>query len=134
MSLRASVTVFPVIAYKLFDLAGRLLASTATCAGSPLQKTIDARTAYTEPIGNRRGPAPLLVQPSDLLGLDLRPAALVHATRYGDLDAVHLPLPPQVVLELSEDTEHRQEGFAGGRAGVDGVLRHLRSTPFSCRH
>ena len=40
-------------------------------------------------------------------------------------DPLHLPLAPQVGFELCEDTQHVEEALAGGRAGVDRLLRRL---------
>jgi hypothetical protein len=41
-------------------------------------------------------------------------------------DALQLPLAAKVGLELGEHAEHVQEAFAGGRAGVDRLLRGLQ--------
>jgi hypothetical protein len=67
------------------------------------QDPIDIRPAYPQLPGNLRCAETLLAQPPDLVRLDAGLAAFVHASGLGSVDALHLPFPPQVVLELGED-------------------------------
>ncbi len=54
--------------------------------------------------------------------VDRRHPTLVDPGRLGLGDALELALLAQVGFELGEDAEHVEEGFAGGGAGVDGLL------------
>src|SRR5215813_3266144 len=87
------------------------------------QDPVHTCTAYPELLRNSRGAETHLVQTPDLVGFDTGLATLVDAPSLGSVNALHLPFPPQVVLELAENAQHRQECLPCRTAGVDGLLR-----------
>src|SRR5262245_46506133 len=95
------------------------------------QDPVHARTAYAKLFCNSRGAETLLAQAPNLIGFNAGFAPFVDTPGLGSVDALHLPFPPQVVLELGEDAQHRQERLARRSAGVDGLLRGLQvDAPF----
>ena len=62
----------------------------------------------------------LLAQGLTFVRVHVRLAALIDASGFVSVDALHLPYTPQVVLELGEDAQHAL-CLARRSAGVDGL-------------
>lgn len=97
-------------------------------AGRVFQHPVYRRPANPQPLGNGGSTQALAtfgsrpMQTADLLCVDAGLAALVHPGGLGLGDAFGLAFLPEVRLEFSEHTQHVQEGFACGGAGVHGLL------------
>jgi hypothetical protein len=87
------------------------------------QRTINRRPPDIEGLGNIGWPHALSHYLAHPVGVDRSGPPLVDTGGLGLGDALELPLTTEIGLELREHAEHVQEAFAGGRAGVDRLLR-----------
>ena len=72
------------------------------------------------------------MKPVHLGDVDRGFAAGVNAAKLGRLNPFELALAAQIGLKLGEDTQHVEEGFAGGSGGIDRLFRRTQghTAPF----
>lgn len=95
------------------------------------QQSVHCRPADRQRLGGVDGPHALGLQLAHARCLYLRRPPLVNAggLRFGD--ALQLPLPPQVGLQLGEYSQPAEEALARSGAGVDRLLS-FRTAPSAC--
>lgn len=84
---------------------------------------INGAARDAEITGDLRRTVPLFQPLSDLVAVDFRWPALVDSALLGSHDPLGLALAPQIGLEFGKHPEHVEECLAGGRRGIDGLLR-----------